>query len=140
MKKTPFKRPGMKIPRFKELVHHFQVFSNFTLRVVIADDIEAAAHYVADRDYTEDPTGELGDAVCISSPAGGYANVFLKPDCSIGTIAHESYHAVHALMEFIGAYDEEIIAYHLGFVVDAIVEFKRVTAKFFKSKGRGKKK
>lgn len=50
------------------------------------------------------------------SDSGTY--VFLPPDATIGTVAHECYHAVNNLMRHVGVEDEEAIAYHLDFVIE----------------------
>ena len=120
-----WRRKGMKPPKFEELVLRFPVMSNFKVSVVLAEDLKSAAFYIADRDYLREPNpGEGAEAFTVTSPTGGYSTIYLKPDSEMGTIAHESYHAVCNLLKFIGAEQEpEVVAYHLGYIVDAIVAF-----------------
>jgi hypothetical protein len=124
------------IPQVEELNLPFSVFANYEIRVIVADDIEKAAWYITDRDYLRDPGNTTDSAAfTINSPAGGYSLVFIRPDSGVGTIAHESYHAVCGMLDMIGANEEhEIVAYHLGFVVDAIIEFQMKVARRFKCK------
>jgi hypothetical protein len=50
--------------------------------------------------------------------------LFLEFNTDIGFIVHEAYHAVWRIMEFIGAkHEEEIMAYHLGWLTREIVRF-----------------
>lgn len=52
--------------------------------------------------------------------------VFFRPDSTMGTITHECFHAIHRLFKWIGAkVENEIMAYHLGYLVDQVVEFKK---------------
>jgi len=135
MAKKPKKpwRNSWRKPKMEELFLPFPVFSGYKITVVIAHDIKSAAYYIADRDYLKDPNpGEGCEAFTISQPMGGYSIIYLKPDAGMGTIAHESYHAVCAMMKMIGAAEEhEIVAYHLGFLVDAITSFNmKVSGRF----------
>lgn len=48
--------------------------------------------------------------------------LFYKNDISAGTIVHEAWHGVHAMLSYVGAgLDDEVVAYHLGYLVDFIV-------------------
>ena len=118
----------------------FPVFSNFKVSVFIAENTDATACYIADRDFTAEPTRDGTEALTVSSPRNGWANIYIPFDAHMGTIAHESYHAVEAMMKFIGANKEsEVVAYHLGFLVDKIVEFNlKVAPRFAKRKADGR--
>jgi len=126
-------RAGWKKPIMEELFLPFPIFG-YKVTVVIAEDLKSAAYYIADRDYLKDPhPGDGCEAFTISQPDGGYSIIYLKPNAGMGTIAHESYHAVCAMMEMIGASEEhEVVAYHLGFLVEAIVAFNLKVAGRFK--------
>lgn len=112
-------------PKYQELVMFFPVFSNFKVRVIIAPDTVAAAYYIADRDYIADPQiTDYAEAFTCSNSNNGWSIIYLTPDAMLGTIAHETYHAVTAMMKMIGAAEEhEVVAYHLGYIVNKIVEF-----------------
>lgn len=130
-----WKRPGMTPPKFEELFLPFSIFG-FTVRVFISDDILGTARYVADRDYLKEPDcGRGAEAFTASSPDNGYSHIYLRPNAAVGTIAHESYHAVCAMLKMIGSAEEhEIVAYHLGYIVDAIAAFNLKVAGRFSCK------
>jgi hypothetical protein len=68
---------------------------------------------------------------------GGYANIHLNPEAPAGTIAHEAYHAICAMLKMAGAAEEhEVVAYHLSYVTDLIMAFQLKV----KSRFKGKKK
>lgn len=48
--------------------------------------------------------------------------LFIEKRASLGVISHEAYHAVRSLFRSIGVeeHDEELTAYHLGYIVDQI--------------------
>jgi hypothetical protein len=52
--------------------------------------------------------------------------IFLPYNVSVDTIAHESWHVVHQIMNHVGVeLDSETVAYHLGYLVGKIFEFVR---------------
>lgn len=54
------------------------------------------------------------------------AFVLFTPLSSIGTIAHEVSHAIWRMFKYFGAkFENEIFAYHLGYTLDKILEFKK---------------
>lgn len=59
---------------------------------------------------------------------GGDSWVFFKiGNTPVGVVAHESYHAIHHMfLDVIGAkhLDEEIVAYHLDYLVEEIMHFR----------------
>lgn len=90
----------------------------FKLKVIVTDDVMQSR-----KNYNKE----------IGFPAGGlvYAMVstnehrvwmFLPPLATPGVIAHESFHVVKHLWDYIGAkeVDEEVVSYHLEFIVDKI--------------------
>lgn len=53
-----------------------------------------------------------------------FAHIILPFNPNVGTVVHEVYHALHRLMYWIGAEEEnEIMAYHLGYVCHAVARF-----------------
>jgi len=67
----------------------------------------------------------LVDGLCCTRKHRIY--LFITPKSTYGVIAHEAYHGITALFKYIGVdeYDEEIVAYHLGYLIDKIVKFKK---------------
>ncbi len=127
-------------PFFQELITYFPVFSNFKLTVIIAEDVNKAATYISDREFISEPKQTEGtEALTASNAVKGYAIIYVKPDAPAGTIAHESYHAVCAVMKMAGAEEEhEVVAYHLGYVVDLVAAFQKKVASRFKGEKNGK--
>lgn len=126
-----------KKPFFQELVIYFPVFSNYKVTVLLCEQPIVAGRYVADRDYLSEPPTSVSESDAFTKTSDyGYATIHLRPNSPIGDIAHESYHAISGLMRWLGAkHEDEVIAYHLGYLVDKIVEFKaRVAPRFDRKK------
>jgi hypothetical protein len=58
----------------------------------------------------------------------GASHVFFKiGDCRTGTVAHECYHAVMAMLERwadVKDHDEEVVAYHLDYFCQVVANFR----------------
>lgn len=101
---------------------------NWWLDIIYTNDIRKA------REKRKKTLGKLKgklsktiDGLCTSHK--GRLAVFIMPQSSLGTISHEAYHAVCSVFEAIGVrdYDEELTAYHLGYIVDEIYNFIKST-------------
>jgi hypothetical protein len=67
------------------------------------------------------------DAMHCREKGNPYSHIFLRVgNCCPGTIAHESWHAVRYILEdWVGArLENEMVAYHLGYLVDVIHDFR----------------
>lgn len=52
--------------------------------------------------------------------------IFLPFHVSAGTIAHEAWHVIRRMMDYLGIeLDNEAVAYHLGYLVNKIAEGQR---------------
>jgi hypothetical protein len=130
-------RNSWRVPQFYELVLTFPVFSDYKIVTTITKDLSETSRYIADRDYLKDHNGsDTADAFTATFPLKSLSRIYLLPDPDMGTVAHEAYHAVRALLERFGCKDdEEVIAYHLGYIVDQIAAFNlSVRSKFKKGK------
>lgn len=106
-----------------ERVIQFPIYSYYRLHIVFTEDIARSrkARY-----------GQMGlseDATALHTSAnGGHAHLFfLIGNCPTGVIAHESWHAVHCMfINWVGAkeMDNEIIAYHIGYITQEIANFR----------------
>ena len=101
----------------------FPVFSNYWVHVEFASDIQAATKKypatscIDNLEYTEALTVHSNEDCSF---------IFLKPNASAGTIAHESYHAIKRMFDIMDVKKQnEVVAYHLGYLVDEITKFKR---------------
>lgn len=115
----------MKKTRFDdyERVINFAVWSNYDVHVIFTDSIATS------RKERYGTVGQGEDAGALhTSGVGGHSHLFFKIEhCPSGVIAHESWHAVYCLMtEWAGVkdLDNETVAYHLGYLVQKIVDFR----------------
>jgi hypothetical protein len=59
--------------------------------------------------------------------------IVIPLNASAGTIAHEAWHSIHRMLVHLGAgLDNETVAYHLGYLVDGITQFKNKKGKYKK--------
>lgn len=101
----------------------FPVLARQKLTVVLTGDMESSwGKHLPEEKWS----GEGDEAGLYWTDDKGTHFIFLPWTASAGTVAHESYHAVHEMFTFVDAKpDDETIAYHLGFIVDHITEQKR---------------
>lgn len=97
---------------------YFPVFSTYEVHVILTDNVMDSRRlrdcYLGPSDSERPPR-----ALCESRP--GHSWLFIHNKADQGTIAHESFHCVFALLNFIGArLDNEIVAYHLQYVVNQV--------------------
>ncbi len=99
----------------------FSVFSNYRVHIVITDNLARS------RKARYGTEGKSEGAVALSSSSvDGHSHIFMKEDASAEIIAHESFHIIYRMFEYIGAdkMDNEIWAYHLGWLVGKVSEFQ----------------
>lgn len=74
----------------------------------------------------EDKLSEDVDGLHSNNKSISSSFVFFTPFTSVGVIAHEIYHAIRTMLDWIGAKEEEeVVAYHLSYSLDEILEFKK---------------
>lgn len=98
----------------------FPVFSNYTVRVVFtADLLKAVKKYQLPSEAASDP--DVAAMTVHMRDVGSF--ILLQHNASAGTIAHESWHAVKRMLDYLGVgYDSETVAYTLGYLVNQIVK------------------
>jgi|SRR5690348_16273695 len=108
--------------RSRFITIEFPVFSYYIVHVEVTSDIKkTAAKYEQTRNI---PDLENGDAWSIHPANENFSFIFLKPNPSVGTIAHECWHVVKRMMDYMGVeLDSETVAYHLGYLVDKVFRF-----------------
>jgi hypothetical protein len=112
----------------KALLREFAVFSGYAIRVEFAKDLGVAAKKIKD---IADVAGDVDSTAAAVTLSDGdmTSYIFIKPGSTYGTIAHEALHAVNYMMKKVGVNgdesNDENTAYHLGFVVNHIVEFRK---------------
>ena len=105
-----------------ERVVRFPIFSDYTVHIIFTKDIKES-------NIKRYGSFNVGDCdACHRSSNNGHAHLFFKlGDCSSGNIAHEAWHAIHSLfIDFagVGVMENEVVAYHLGHLVQEISYFK----------------
>lgn len=100
----------------------FPVFS-YNVFVIFTNDINKSRNRLSDI---------LGQCSIVDNTTQGLHShneesslsvIFLKKRCTYGTVAHECYHALCAMFEYAGAMiEEEVMAYHLSYLVDEITK------------------
>jgi hypothetical protein len=116
-----------------ELRIKFPVFSNYTMFVVFSNDLCASRM----ARYGSAGAGGESDTGAFVSLCSEGCHIFLKPYASAGIVTHEAWHAVRALLVWAEArdFDNEVVAYHLGYLVNQITDFQnRVKARKSRSK------
>lgn len=100
----------------------FHVYG-FVVYVVFSDDL---AKSVAPR-YPAIKVASSYHALCCRTANSPEMHMFFKlGDAPAGAIAHESWHAVRYILDDWtgGCLDNEVVAYHLGYLVDVVTGFK----------------
>lgn len=105
-------------------VIEFPVFCHFTVHVEITSSFkDTMKKYKHTKDICHQC--DLGaDAMTISVDNEPISYIFLKPNVSVGTIAHECWHAIKNLVNYVNVgIENETVAYHLGYLVDKVFKF-----------------
>jgi hypothetical protein len=102
---------------------NFPVMSNYAVRLIFTDDLDKSA---AGRRLSSRPSVKA-DAFCFHVKDEGQSYIVLKHDSNEGTIAHECWHIVHRVLGYCGVadMDDEIVAYHISYMVEKVYEFKK---------------
>jgi hypothetical protein len=101
----------------------FSVFSGYGVHIELTKDlVKTISKYEDTKDI---PLSMNTEAICIEIDKG-ISYMFLPYNPTPDIIAHESWHAVKNMMEFVGInLDSETVAYHLGFVVNEVHKLRR---------------
>jgi hypothetical protein len=99
------------------------VFSKYRVHIVFTDDVQKSAkeRYGSSRKLDNCDGAHHYDDL-------GHSHLFYKPDLCINTLVHEAFHAVYALLyDWAGMdkLDEEVIAYHLGYITEQVENFHK---------------
>ena len=104
----------------------FPVFSHYIVHVEVAKDFKKAfARYKHTKCMLKEPDQYWIDAaVTIQVKDRNISYVFLHPHANVNTIAHESWHVICRMLDYMGCErDDENEAYHLGYLVGKIYDF-----------------
>lgn len=104
----------------------FPVFNNYKVHVEVTSDIKKSLlKREVTRGVSEEMDGNTG-GMAVHDTSNFRSYIFLPYNAQVGDIAHEAWHAVKVVMEYIGVeLDSETCAYHLGFLTNRIFRFMR---------------
>ena len=104
----------------------FPVFSDFIVHIEVTSDFKKSfSKYPLTENIPEEECGSW-EAMTAHDDEGSISFLFIKPDASVGTIAHESWHVIKRMLDTRGVdLDNETVAYHLGYLVDKVFQFVR---------------
>jgi hypothetical protein len=103
-----------------ERIVKFPVLSTYFVHIIFTENIARSRK----GRYGDEGSAE-GAAALSSTAVGGHGHLFFQPSNTEGIIAHESWHAIYHMFEWLGAeLDNEMVAYHLAYLVDRIISFK----------------
>lgn len=100
----------------------FPALGDFEVRVLLSSNVKATSRALHSN-------AEGDEACCITeSEKPGMCWLVFGELPTIDHVAHEAYHAVVAMLQFTGAKrEEEVVAHHLGYLVQQIFDFTRVS-------------
>ena len=100
----------------------FEVFSRYAIRLIFSSDLKKSAM----GRLGHMPSDEFADAFVFHVKDHGQSYIFLPLKVSEGVVAHEAWHIIHRVLNFAGVeeFDNEVVAYHLGWLVEQIYKFK----------------
>jgi hypothetical protein len=108
---------------------HLPVFT-YTFHIIYTDDIDKSR---------KTRKSELGPSETLSEYVDGLHSydkdepesfIFFSPVSTVGVIAHEVFHALWQMFKYVGAkLENEIFAYHLTYILDKILDFKKAKSK-----------
>jgi hypothetical protein len=120
----------MKQPRLTKYLDYekvviLPVWSNYQVHVIFCSNIRETCL----KRFNQVSKSPDADAVhVVSNKYSGHSFLIFKiGNASAGTIAHEVYHAVDQLLDYNGVhsnYDGEVVAYHVGYLVDEACSFR----------------
>jgi hypothetical protein len=100
------------------------VFSDYIVHVEVTSDIVRAMKKYKHTKNVEDSRDDEACSVHVKNENMSF--IFLPLNAKAGTVAHECWHVVQRMMEYMGVeLDSETVAYHLGYLVDEVFKLRR---------------
>jgi hypothetical protein len=107
----------------KHFLIEFPALSHYVVHVEISSDIKKSLLKYPPTKSIEMEENTHGLAVHTDN---AFSYIFLPYDTSAGDIAHEAWHVIRHMMEYLSIeLDNEAVAYHLGYMVNKIFRFLR---------------
>jgi hypothetical protein len=101
----------------------FPVFHNYVVCLTVASDIDKAVSRHSHLKAILNETNSNRDP-CVFTSDTHRCYMFLPPNAKASTIAHECWHALQGMLDFVNIKtDHECVAYHLGYLVQKVHNF-----------------
>ena len=100
----------------------FNVLARYQVRIIFSNDVRKSAI----KRIGHDPIDKDADAFVYHLRDTGMSYIFLPLDTTEHMVAHEAWHIVFRMFHYVHVQDmdDEMVAYHLGHLVEKIYEFK----------------
>ena len=100
----------------------FNVLARYQVRIIFSNDVRKSAI----KRIGHDPIDKDADAFVYHLRDTGMSYIFLPLDATEHMVAHEAWHIVFRMFHYVHVQDmdDEMVAYHLGHLVEKIYEFK----------------
>lgn len=108
---------------------------NYRIYVIFTDDLVKTADKLADQGKLVKNHGidDTTDGFHVRMPNQSYSYIVLKYTADPNQITHEAYHSVVNMFRWISAaHEEELFAYHLGYLVGLIHKDQTIAVKNIK--------
>lgn len=100
---------------------------NWAFDIVVAEDVVAYAKSIGWEGGEREKTAA---ALTLYFNDDLLTTVIVEPDSSAGVVAHEAWHGIRQMLLYVGAsLDNEVVAYHLAYLVDEITDFMTASRK-----------
>lgn len=98
---------------------------NYRIYIIFTDSLEATAENLVVKGHLTKNHGidDTTDGFHVRMPNQSFSYIVLPFTAGINEIAHECYHCIVNMFRWINAaHEEELFAYHLGYLVKLVVE------------------
>ena len=102
-------------------IFRFPVFSDYKIVVISSNDYKKDLK----RRFPNSNIDEYDHADAVTIHAKGETFIYIPHKVSLNIMVHESYHAVRRMLKYHDVVDDnEVIAYHLGYLVQEISDWR----------------
>lgn len=113
-----------KFKEFKKTIK-FPVFLDYRIVIIVSNDKKKSREKIMNQFKLIDDVNDDFAALHIWIDSNRTSYLIFSADADVGDIAHEAWHCVRRFMcLWAGAsFDNEIVAYHMGFITQEIYDF-----------------
>jgi hypothetical protein len=101
---------------------------HYTVRFISTDNMKKSfARFEHTKSVLEDEERDwsVSSGVSVHVKGEGLSYIFVPHTCGVGTVVHEAFHCIEAMLKDRDIpVADEMVAYHLGYLVQAISDFR----------------